>query len=93
MLGSIGDAVGSVASAAGGLVSGALNMLTPGSGGGGSKKGEGRPIAKGKYGDIHKQNDMIIDLLMELNAKVGPGSNIDAAAVKKMAEKKGSSLQ
>jgi hypothetical protein len=30
---------------------------------------------------------------MELNAKVGPGSNIDAAAVKKMAEKKGSSLQ
>jgi hypothetical protein len=94
MLGSIGDAVGSVASAAGGLVSGALNMLTPSSSGpGGGKKGEGKPIAKGKYGDIHRQNDMIIDLLMELNAKVGPGSNIDAAAVKKMAEKKGSSLQ
>lgn len=92
LLGSIGDAVGSVASAAGGLVSGALNMITPGGGSGAPKKGEGK-ISRGKYGDIHKQNDMIIDLLMELNSKVGPGSNIDAAAVKKLSEKKDSSLQ
>jgi hypothetical protein len=92
LLGSIGDAVGSVASAAGGLVSGALNMITPGGGSGAPKKAEGKP-SKGKYGDIHRQNDMIIDLLMELNSKVGPGSNIDAAAVKKLGEKKDSSLQ
>ena len=94
MLGSIGDAVGSVVGAAGGLVSGALNMITPGGGGGpgAGKRGEPKPKV-GKYGDIHKQNDMIIELLMELNTKLGAGSNIDAAAVKKLGEKKDSKLQ
>ena len=47
----------------------------------------------GKYGDNAKQNDMIIELLTELNNKLGPGSMIDAMAQKKLAEKKDSSLQ
>ena len=47
----------------------------------------------GKYGDVGKQNDMIIELLSELNNKLGPGSIIEAMAQKKLAEKKDSSLQ
>ena len=47
----------------------------------------------GKYGDNSKQNDMIIELLTELNNKLGPGSVIEAMAQKKLAEKKDSSLQ
>jgi hypothetical protein len=47
----------------------------------------------GKYGDNAKQNDMIIELLTELNTKLGPGSVIEAMAQKKLAEKKDSSLQ
>jgi hypothetical protein len=93
MLGSIGDAVGNVAGAAGGLVSGALNMVTPSSGGPGSKGGLKEKVKVGKYGDIHRQNDMIIDLLMELNGKIGAGSNIDTAMLKKINEKKDSKLQ
>ena len=92
MFGSIGDAVGNVAGAVGGLVSGALNMVTPG--GGPGSKSAGKEIAKvGKYGNIHKQNDMIIELLMELNGKIGAGSNIDSAMLKKLNEKKDSKLQ
>ena len=91
MLSSIGDAVGNVAGAVGGLVSGALNMVTPTSGGPGSKSKEKERV--GKYGNIHKQNDMIIELLMELNGKIGAGSNIDTAMLKKINEKKDSKLQ
>jgi len=93
MLGSIGDAVGSVAGAVGGLVGGALNVITPGGGGPGSKSGSKEKPRVGKYGDIHKQNDMIIELLMELNKNVGAGSNIDTAMLKKLNEKKDSKLQ
>ena len=50
-------------------------------------------VKAGKYGDSAKQNDMIIELLTELNNKLGPGSMIDAMAQKKLAEKKDSSLQ
>jgi hypothetical protein len=90
--GSLGDAAGSVVGAVGGAVSGAINMVTPGSGpGSGSTKKEKPKV--GKYGDIHKQNDMIIDMLKELNEKLGPGSNIDTVMQKKMSEKKRSSLQ
>jgi hypothetical protein len=91
MLGSIGDAVGNVAGAVGGLVSGALNMVTPTSSGPGSRSKEKEKV--GKYGNIHKQNDMIIELLMELNGKIGAGSNIDTAMLKKINEKKDSKLQ
>jgi hypothetical protein len=91
MLGSIGDAVGNVAGAVGGLVSGALNMVTPG--GPGSKSSSKEKEKVGKYGNIHKQNDMIIELLMELNGKIGAGSNIDTAMLKKLNEKKDSKLQ
>ena len=91
MLSSIGDAVGNVAGAVGGLVSGALNMVTPTSSGPGSKSKEKERV--GKYGNIHKQNDMIIELLMELNGKIGAGSNIDTAMLKKINEKKDSKLQ
>jgi hypothetical protein len=49
--------------------------------------------SKGKYGDTGKQNDMIIELLRELNAKLGEGSNIDSAMIKNLSEKKDSALQ
>lgn len=93
LMGSIGDAVGSVVGAAGGLVSGAMNMVTPGGGGPGSGKATKERPKVGKYGDIHRQNDMIIDLLMDLNSKIGAGSNIDTAMLKKINEKKDSKLQ
>jgi len=89
--GSIGDAVGSVVSSVGGFVSSAINMVTPGGGGG---KSSGKEKTKvGKYGDLHKQNDMMIELLMELNGKLGPGSSLDALVQKKLTEKKDSKLQ
>jgi hypothetical protein len=68
-------------------------MVTPSSGGPGSKGGLKEKVKVGKYGDIHRQNDMIIDLLMELNGKIGAGSNIDTAMLKKINEKKDSKLQ
>ena len=55
------------------------------------KKSEGG--SKGKYGDISRQNDMMIELLRELNAKLGEGSNIDSAMIKNLSEKKDSALQ
>jgi len=47
----------------------------------------------GKYGDVTKQNDMMIELLIELNNKLAPGSTLDAMAQKKLSEKKDSALQ
>ena len=90
-LSSLGDAAGSVAGAVGGLVGGALNMVTPSGGPGSKSRGEKEKV--GKYGNIHKQNDMIIELLIELNGKIGAGSNIDTAMLKKLNEKKDSKLQ
>lgn len=91
-LGSLGEAAGSVVGAVGGLVGGALNMVTPG-GGPGSKSSSREKEKVGKYGNVNKQNDMIIELLMELNSKIGAGSNIDTAMLKKLNEKKDSKLQ
>jgi hypothetical protein len=85
--GSVGDAVGSVVGAVANVASAVVS--TP-SGPGSSRKEKPRV---GKYGDIHKQNDMIIDMLRELNEKLGPGSSIDTVMQKKLTEKKGSSLQ
>jgi hypothetical protein len=55
------------------------------------KPGAGSANA-GKYGDLAKQNDMMIELLIELNNKLAPGSTLDAMAQKKLSEKKNSSL-
>ena len=46
----------------------------------------------GKYGDIVAQNDKIIDMLKELNDKIGPGSNIDTVMVEKLSDKKSKKL-
>jgi len=42
---------------------------------------------KGKYGNIAKQQDMIIDLLQLLNEKLSIGSNIDSATIKYLNDK------
>ena len=86
--GSLGEAAGSVA----GAVAGAAMVASAG-GGPGSGKKEKEKEKLGKYGNIHKQNDLIIDLLKELNEKLGPGSSIDTVMQKKMSEKASSSLQ
>jgi hypothetical protein len=63
-------------------------------GGGSSKKEREKEKEKvGKYGNLNKQNDLIIDLLKELNEKLGPGSSIDTVMQKKMSEKASNSLQ
>ena len=86
--GSLGEAAGSVA----GAVAGAgMAMVASVGGGPGSGKKEKEKL--GKYGNIHKQNDLIIDLLKELNEKLGPGSSIDTVMQKKMSEKTSNSLQ
>lgn len=87
--GSLGEAAGSVAGAVVGAAAG-VTMVSSGGGGAGARKEKPRV---GKYGDIHKQNDMIIDMLRELNEKLGPGSSIDTVMQKKLTEKKDSSLQ
>ena len=87
--GSLGETVGSVAGAVVGAAAG-VTMVSSGGGGAGARKEKPRV---GKYGDIHKQNDMIIDMLRELNEKLGPGSSIDTVMQKKLTEKKDSSLQ
>ena len=87
--GSLGEAAGSVA----GAVAGAGMAMVASAGGPGSGKKEKEKEKLGKYGNIHKQNDLIIDLLKELNEKLGPGSSIDTVMQKKMSEKASSSLQ
>ena len=88
--GSLGEAAGSVA----GAVAGAGMAMVASAGGGGSKKEREKEKEKvGKYGNLNKQNDLIIDLLKELNEKLGPGSSIDTVMQKKMSEKASSSLQ
>ena len=88
--GSLGEAAGSGA----GAVAGAGMAMVASAGGGGSKKEREKEKEKvGKYGNLNKQNDLIIDLLKELNEKLGPGSSIDTVMQKKMSEKASSSLQ
>ena len=89
--GSLGDAAGSVVGAVGNVVSGAVNMVAPSSGPGG--KSTKREKTRGKYGDVYEQNDKIIEMLMQLNEKLGAGSNIDTVMQKKMMEKGASKLQ
>jgi hypothetical protein len=50
-------------------------------------------LRQGKHGDLHTQNDKIIELLKELNDKVGPGSNIDTVMVDKLSKNKDNKLQ
>jgi len=54
------------------------------------KKGDIFP--KGRYGNIAKQQDMIIDLLQLLNDKLNIGSNIDSATIKYLNEKKSAKM-
>lgn len=90
--GSLGEAAGSVVGAVAGAVGGGMAMVSSGSGPG-SGAGKKEKPKVGKHGDVHAQNDKIIDLLKELNEKLGPGSSIDTVMQKKMAEKKSSNLQ
>jgi len=87
---SLGEAAGSVA----GAVAGAgVAMIASTGGGPGSGKKDKEKEKVGKYGNLNKQNDLIIDLLKELNEKLGPGSSIDTVMQKKMSEKASNSLQ
>ena len=88
--GSLGEAVGSVAGAVAGT---GMAMVASAGGGPGSGKKEKEKEKVGKYGNLNKQNDLIIDLLKELNEKLGPGSSIDTVMQKKMSEKTSNSLQ
>ena len=54
------------------------------------KKGDIFP--KGRYGNIAKQQDMIIDLLMQLNEKLSAGSNIDSATIKFLTDKESAKM-
>lgn len=91
VLDSLGQAVGSVIKSTGNLVSGALNVVTPGASSkrAGVDKSGGWP--KGKNGDMGKQNDMIIELLQQLNANIGPNSTLTMYLLKHM-ENKDSSM-
>jgi hypothetical protein len=65
---------------------------------GGGPGGPGAVVRKervklGRYGDIATQNDKIIDLLKDLNEKIGEGSVIDTVMQKKLTEKGKSNLQ
>ena len=47
---------------------------------------------KGKYGNIAKQQDMIIELLQLLNDKLNVGSNIDSATIKYLNDKQSAKM-
>ena len=55
------------------------------------EKGPAAP-QKGKYGDIYKQNDTIIDLLKDMNKMLGDGSNLDTSLMKYLGKKSKSSF-
>jgi hypothetical protein len=89
LLGGIGNAIGSVISSAANMFSKAPTVQPPTQ----SKRETPKSFwPKGKYGDIAKQNDMIIDLLQQLNEKLSMGSNIDAASIKYLSEKKSAKM-
>ena len=84
LLSSIGNAIGSVISNAANMSAQPAVQAPPAQ----SKREEKKDIfPKGKYGNIAKQQDMIIDLLQQLNDRLAMGSNIDAATIKYLTEK------
>ena len=87
---SVGGAIGSAVGSAANAMRSAVNINPVNSK---STKSSTERVKLGKYGDIHAQNDKIIDMLRELNDKIGPGSNIDTVMVEKLGDKKGSKLQ
>ena len=91
VLDSLGEAVGSVIKSTGNLVSGALNVVTPGASAKRAGVDKGTNWPKGKNGDMGKQNDMIIELLQQLNANIGPNSTLTMYLLKHM-ENKDSSM-
>jgi len=87
---SIGESLGSMAGSAANAVRNVVNV-NPSN----SKSTKSTSLEKpktGKYGDIHAQNDKIIDMLKELIDNVGPGSNLDTVMVEKLGGKKSSKL-
>lgn len=88
LLSSIGSAIGSVISNVASMATQPAVQAPPA-----SKRETPKSIfPKGKYGDIAKQQDMIIDLLQQLNDKLSIGSNLDGAAVKYISEKKSAKM-
>ena len=87
VLSAIGDAVGSVIRSAGNYVAG-TNVASP-SGATAKRAGSDNKSSwpKGKYGDIGKQNDMIIELLTQLNANIGSNSLLSMYLMKHMDNK------
>lgn len=84
--GGIGESIGD---AIGGVIRSAISAPSPNvapTGGGASAKRAGEKFGwpKGKYGDIAKQNDMIIDLLRSLGDNIGPNSVLTMYLMKNM---------
>jgi hypothetical protein len=77
--------------AAGGAGGASVNMVSVQTNSKNTKPAE--KLRQGKHGDLHTQNDKIIELLKELNDKVGPGSNIDTVMVDKLSKNKDNKLQ
>ena len=84
LLGSIGNAIGSVISNAASVAAQPTVQAPPPVS---KREGPKDIFPKGKYGNIAKQQDMIIDLLQQLNEKLSMGSTIDGAAIKYLTEK------
>ena len=82
---SVGGAIGSAVGSAANAMRSAVNINPVNSK---STKSLTEKVKLGKYGDIYAQNDKIIDMLKELNNKIGPGSNIDTVMVDKLGDKK-----
>jgi hypothetical protein len=82
---SVGGAIGSAVGSAANAMRSAVNINPVNSK---STKSLTEKVKLGKYGDIYAQNDKIIDMLKELNNKIGPGSNIDTVMVDILCDKK-----
>ena len=84
LLSSIGSAIGSVISNVASMAAPPAVQAPPPQS---KREGPKDFFPKGKYGNIAKQQDMIIDLLQQLNDKLSMGSTIDGAAIKYLTEK------
>jgi hypothetical protein len=86
-----GGSPGAAGAGAAGAGAASVNMVSVQTNSKNTKPAE--KLRQGKHGDLHAQNDKIIELLKELNDKVGPGSNIDTVMVDKLSKNKDNKLQ
>jgi len=82
--GFIGDAIGSAVKSAANIVT--PNVMAPTNSASAKRSADRNLPPKGKYGEVTKQNDMIIDLLIQLNGAMGPESTLNIFLIKKLQE-------